>query len=323
MDGQTKNIMTQYIRALLTIFVIMIHSWVIYNSQFENIATIFIRNICNISVPTFLYISGFYFNKIKYLNYPKNYLVRKIKRLIIPLLIWNLIYFALFSNFDIKSLLTFNTAPHLYYLCVLFQLILLTPVLLKYPKLNYIMLLLNIAHLFIYRYMWICLDVQIPFHYYLFTAWIVYYILGLNNNKLPKSSGLLFIILLLFEFVYNLLIYYNIGLEYTLSQMNLVNFIVSLTFITFINSIIKVTIKSKVNKIIKEIGDLSFGIFLSHMLVLKVVEKILGLFVERMLIISIIGTILTLIICYLTIKILIKINKLTINSKYINYILGV
>ena len=323
MDGQTKNIRTQYIRAMLTLLVIMIHSLVIYNSHFENIAAIFIRNICNISVPTFLYISGFYFNKIKYLNYPKNYLVSKIKRLIIPLLIWNLIYFVLFSDFNIKSLLTFNTAPHIYYLCVLIQLILLTPILLRYPKLSYIMLLLNIAHLFIYRYIWISLNVQIPFHYYLFTAWIMYYILGLNSNNLPKSRGFLFIILLLFEFVYNLLIYYKIGLEYALSQINLVNFIVSSTFITFINSSIKETKKSKVNETIKEIGDLSFGIFLIHMLVLKVVEKIIELFFEPMLIISIIVTILTLIICYVTIKILIKINKLTINSKFINYILGV
>lgn len=323
MDGQTRNITTQYIRAMLIICVIIIHSLVTYNSQFENIVTVFIRNICNISVPTFLYISGFYFNKIKYKNYQKKYLFKKIERLIIPLLIWNLIYFMLFSNFNIKSLLTFNTAPHLYYLCVLIQLILLTPLFLKYPKLNYIMLLLNMVHLLIYRYMWICLNIQIPFHYYLFTAWSIYYILGLNNDKLPKSNGLLFILLLLFEFVYNLLVYHNIGLEYALSQINLVNFMVSLAFIIFINSIIKVNVKCKVNKIIKEIGDLSFGIYLSHILVLRVIEKILGLFFEPALIISIIAAILTLIICLLTIKILVRINRTTINSKFINYVLGV
>ena len=75
MAGQIKNIKTQYLRAFLIFLVILIHSLTNSNNSGERFMIISIRNICNVAVPTFFYLSGYYFNKIKYYKSPKNYIV--------------------------------------------------------------------------------------------------------------------------------------------------------------------------------------------------------------------------------------------------------
>lgn len=323
MAGQIKNIKTQYLRAFLIFLVILIHSLTNSNNSGERFMIISIRNICNVAVPTFFYLSGYYFNKIKYYKSPKNYIMGKIKRLIIPLIIWNVIYFVIMSHFNLKSLLTFNTAPQLYYICVLLQLILLTPLLLKSKKLNYIFIVINILHLLLYRYLWMIKDINLGLHYYFFSAWVIYYLLGLNNDKLPKIKKTFFVFLIVLEIIYNFSIISKIGFEYTLSQINLFNLLVSISFIMCINQYISTYKIAKKFRHIEEIGDLSFGIFLIHMLVLKTIKFIMCIFLKESLLFMLINAILTFIISYLIIKVLIYLNKKTINSKFINYVLGV
>lgn len=191
-----KNLYFQKLRAILILLVIFIHAN--YESAgFNNYILIFIRTISNIAVPTFFFLSGYFFNKNKYQNGGKEYINSKILRLLIPLLIWNALYFAVnYKNINICSFITFRTEGHLYFIVVLIQLILLTPHILKYENnkyLKWLIIFITPFFLLTHRILNLNFDYTIPLHEFYIFGWLIYYIVGLKydfvQNIFNKISG--------------------------------------------------------------------------------------------------------------------------------------
>ena len=188
-----KNNYIQKIRGLLILGVIFIHCMFQCENNLYNCIIIFIRTFCNLSVPIFIFLSAYFYNIQKYKNNPKSYVYQKIKRLIIPLLIWNLIYFIVnYNKLNFKDFITFDTAPQLYFILVLIQLIIITPLLIKGLKnKNIKILLFSITPicLILYRILSIFFHFTFPFYKLFFTNWLIYYLIGLEINMSKKNNN--------------------------------------------------------------------------------------------------------------------------------------
>ena len=308
-----KNRYIQTIRGFLILFVIIIHSITESNSDIENIFLIIVRTLCNVAVPLFIVFAGYFFNEQKYKE-SKEFILKKILRLLIPLLIYNILYFILSMEFDIWKLLIFNTAAHLYYILVIIQLILLTPLIIKYNSLKKIFFIITPIYLLIYRFIWMSSgQSMIPLPQYYFVAWSIYYIVGLmlkHNNILNiKKYHVLIVFILIMG--YNIFIYYKLGLEYALSQMNIPNMIFSILVSIYLINNKKDNIDEN---IFSKIGDNSFGIYFIHLFVIMVLNKMLGNIDFNPIIFTILKTVITIFVSYYGIKTFTKITKNKFNK---------
>ena len=109
----------QMVRGICILFVILIHILYTNNSMSTEYFNIFVRRIINFATAVFIFMSG-YFSKC---DNTKEFYKKKLSRLVMPLVIWNLIYlFLLLFNDEVsiisllKSFLLVKTAPHLYYI---------------------------------------------------------------------------------------------------------------------------------------------------------------------------------------------------------------
>lgn len=319
-----KNNNTQFIRAVLILMVIVIHS-ISECSYCENFVIILFRTLCNLAVPIFFFISGYYFNVKKYENNKRKYIFNKVTRLLIPLLIWNVIYFLLSQGHEFKRLVTFSSAGHLYFIVVLIQLILITPLILKLYNKTFFRCIVYIStplYLIIYRILWIKYNIDIPLHQYYFFAWIIYYMEGIRYRnyrittyKLTKLMKIGMCVLFLLVYIYNTVIYVNVGFDYSLSQMNVLNMLNALLIFRFIYYFIMKD-KKVTNKLLIDIGNKSFGIYFIHMLMLRIVDMVFK-GANMHIYIIIIKIILTLAMSYICMKLFEKFN-----NKRLNKILG-
>lgn len=284
-----KNNYWQMIRGICIVLVILIHVLYINNSAHMAYFNIIVRRIINFSTAVFIFIAG-YFSKFVSV---KEFYIKKIIRLLIPLIIWNIIYcFMLYftdklSVFSmIKLFLLVKTAPHLYYIVVLLQLFLLCPSLLKYinntlnKRIVYIPLLITPLFVLFITFLRIYLHINIPLYNYWFFGWISYYYLGLLIRKKEsidriknKNNIIIPILCLLLTIFEGILLkkYFNLY-DIAISQLTLSNSIysISICILLYSNSH-----KSNYSKILCKIGNYSFGIYLSHILFLKTFKKII------------------------------------------------
>lgn len=267
-----KNQYFQTIRGILILFVIAIHSITSSNNEMCNLIYVFFKTILNVAVPFFLVLAGYFFNENKH-NEDYKYIFKKVIRLLIPLIIYNFIYFILIDRHNIKNLLTFSSACHLYYIVVIIQLIILTPVLLKHRKSLNILMIITPMYLLIYRITWIIKGgIVIPLHQYYFFAWSIYYVIGLLLRKYNISiNKITLIISFIFSLTYNIFIYKILGIEYALSQMNIINMIFSLMVAVYFINNKKDNIKSN---ILSKFGDVSLGIYFIHLFIIGILNKI-------------------------------------------------
>lgn len=165
-----KNRYFQFLRGILIICVVFIHTMYKNTNPSINYINIGLRCLVNFCVAIFVFISAYFVKKIG--ENPKEYIFSRFKRLIIPLLIWNLLYFIfeIVTGTDIirsiKNFAIFNSAAQLYYVIVLFQLVVLTPLILKY-------------------------EVNIPLYQYWFFGWLIYYLIGLDKRNKKIMNTLL------------------------------------------------------------------------------------------------------------------------------------
>ena len=282
-----KNNYIQKIRGICILLVILIHT--LYLDNNSNIYyNIVIRRIVNFATAAFIYIAG-YLTKI---DDTKLFYEKKIKRILIPLLIWDIIYFLVayinYSNtLNIKSVLKKiilgTSAPHLYYLYVLIQLFILAPLIFKYlekSKSNFkkiIPLIITPTYnIFISIYS-ILLNKQFPLYNYWFFGWFSYYYLGIllkqNSILFKKKEIEVSIVPIILLSIIEGIIHYVSFKDYSLATSQL----------TFSNSLYSILIccliycnknKNTQNTFIVQTGNYSFGIYLSHMLVMKATKKI-------------------------------------------------
>lgn len=115
----------QVIRGICALLVIFIHSMYLTNTNYDYL-NIFFRSITNFSVAAFIFLSGYLTKEEKVSLFYK----KKLKRIFVPLLLWDIIYTGISVIFNgignsteiLKSFLLSEHSVHLYYLYVLLQL---------------------------------------------------------------------------------------------------------------------------------------------------------------------------------------------------------
>ena len=135
----SKSKYFQSIRGVCILAVILIHSLQFSDNIMANYLFIGIRSCINFCVAVFIFMAGYFTNINKFDNDKKGFYKTKFKRLVIPLLLWNLIYVSIklicgkYENTYslIKSLFSFSSSAQLYYILVLIQLFILLPLIIK------------------------------------------------------------------------------------------------------------------------------------------------------------------------------------------------
>lgn len=246
-----KDQRIQTFRAMAIIAVVMVHTMPPGNWQ------IFLRPLINFPVATFLFLSG-YLTRESNENWSAFYR-RRLSRIAVPYIVWTVIY----SLPDIsssglialaKNLVSANACGTLYYIFVYAQFVLLIPFLFKLAKSRY-------------RYLgWLIAPVSVG--------------LLLGNKIINKKYNLptlttvyaVSIVLQMIEgYIWAKLDAGNCG-----SQLKLSSLLSSSIFVLILYTLLQSNTLQPRSRILTLIGEYSFGIYLSHILFLRILEQSIG-----------------------------------------------
>lgn len=173
----------------------------------------------------------------------------------------------------IKNFLTGNSSAPLYYILVLLQLVMITPLLfrLRQNKVTHLLLyLISPVHVVFIYFFNFRYGYQLSGYETLFTAWLLFYVLGIDCRPgefsivINRTHGwhvLIGLLLSIFE-SFLLVRLYGSVVSFTFSQIRLGNYIYCIAIIIWL-------VKNKFNKnvkctTLKHLGDYSFGIYFIH-----------------------------------------------------------
>ena len=283
----------QAIRGTCILAVVLIHSLggfdysASYGTEF-----LILRQIINFTVAVFVFMAGYFVNIDKLTNKEKsvNWLFIRLERLCIPFVIWSLVYSGLDLLKNVHSEEEINwiryayrfivgkSAVPFYYIVVLMQMTLHTPMIVKVVKKNSVFskilwLVTPIYLFFVYAWNYI---VGAPPRLYetLFPAWFGFYYLGVfvKCGKKFSCSGYMVIGSLLLSIIEALgLRCIELDIGFYTSQITVGSFLYSATMIGWLLK--KSKEKSYKNQLLVKVGDCSYGIFYIHMVVLMVVGR--------------------------------------------------
>lgn len=289
---KVKNMKDNYfqvIRAICIMAVILIHLKAGTSETGTLDYWIVFRRIINFPVAVFFFLSGYFVNKNKVKEDSLTFIMTRSLRLLIPLFIWGFVY-NFFSSKDLIFNLTFVarsilglTAAHLYFIVVLIQLVILTPLLIKLVDLNnkcINIFLLSITPLFlIILYIAnIVYGINIPYYTTFFVGWFIYYYLGILLRKLNldfdkiKTSKLLVLSLISLAIsIGEAFLLKDKAIFLSTTQLSFSNIIYSISLIFLILKVHKTNAINSTN-ILVLIGNYSFGIYFIHLAIMKVVN---------------------------------------------------
>lgn len=308
--GKVLSDKIKSLQFIMICLVILLHSYNITTKQMivplhiEFIEKFFSYGICRVAVPMMGLISGFlYFYKpFKY----KEKLISRLKSLIIPYLIYNLliILLVIITNFDFNNILelTSKYTYHLWFLKHLFIIVIISPII--YFLLKKSKIILSIIAL----YLVICEDSIY------FASLLGYFIIGALGSELYKNSE---------KIKYNLnsvvinsrvifveaAIWLCLAFIYTISENYIFRNLSIISGILFSLEIVKVIIN---NSYILDVSKYSFFIYLLHEPLSTLIKKV---------IITILIKNGTLLLIYYFINPIVVVILLSIIGKKISYIL--
>lgn len=277
---ERKDDKIQLLRGLAIISVVIIHTYPI------GIFGVFLRPFVNYAVALFIFLSG-YLTKIDIPNY-KPLIFKRVKKVVVPYLLWSVIYMIPqgFTNFGF-NLLTGQTCGTFYYVFVYVQFVLLTPLIAKLIKSKYRWVGWFITPVFTVAVKYILhlggyASVGAYYNYW-FVAWFIFYYLGmvLGNNVLEiKKNNTLNAVMYAAAILLSCgegFLWYNLNdINMTTSQLRLTSLATSLTAILIAYQYIRSNKKTGggiVSRVLLVLGNTSFGIFLSHILIKNILES--------------------------------------------------
>tara|TARA_B100000963_G_C22537922_1_gene630734 strand:- start:200 stop:1219 length:1020 start_codon:yes stop_codon:yes gene_type:complete len=336
-----KDRITYYdlLRGLAIIGVVAIHStrigYTFDDTSIDFNVTVFWRQMINFSVPMFIAISG-YFLANKETNSKESYLKfikKQIPRVLIPYLLWSVLYLGIsyLRGASLSSLVyqlfTFTSSTPFYFIILIIEYYLLLPILQKLatPKgliISALVSSLSCILIFYFRYY---TNVQLPiFVVGSAPSWLIFFVLGiyLRNNAIKLNNRTLIFLLILglglslFE-TYTLYHFFNdIGNSVTAVKVSSFVYSTFLILFAFKNA----DRNFSKTKMLAYFGEISFGIYLSHMFfmmgVIFIITKLLPILKDNALIYQFSLIALTLSCCLIFALITRKINK-TIAVKYL------
>ncbi len=206
--------------------------------------------------------------------------------MLIPYLIWTCTYLikeAIFDNVSIKHVIYAfmfgKAAAPFYYIVVLMQLTLLTPWLVKYRR-KWMYLITPVYLFFVYAYNIATGSMPILYET-LFPAWFFFYLLGMDCkagrfNKVIEQLHFGWIIVALMISFVEAFILLKLGCadSFASSQIKISSFIYTAVIALFLQKKEKSVGKNRLSTV----GDLAYGIFYLHMLVLEIIHKVLTVY---------------------------------------------
>lgn len=301
-----------YLRGLAIIGVIVIHT---IGGAYSKNDLIYMFNInldlvSSFSVPLFIFISGLvltYNYSDKDINY-NSFIRKRLNSILIPYLVWSIIYLIYRvvinrENIDIfiivKKIILGSASFHLYFFVLMMQFYLFFPIILKFilkfkdkhKELLILTFLFNYILISVYYYYFFNYVNEIIIRK-IFVFWIFYFILGsvigLNHefykNIISKISFTTSAILFFIALNYVIIPFYLDGLvsnTYELFWMRPQVLVYATVFIfiafKFKNELNPKYILNLPFMLLKELGKNSFGIYLSHILILNILLGLLNL----------------------------------------------
>jgi surface polysaccharide O-acyltransferase-like enzyme len=170
------NIRIQLVRGMAAAAVVCIHSTTPY------FAGVWIRPFLNFAVGTFLFLSG-YLTSARIVSTTAFYRGR-LSRVLVPYTIWSLLYTLVYNNWGsfVKNYLTGNACDIYYFIIVYIQMVLLTPLLARLIKTGYRWLGFMPSVLFVViKYYLLFNGRNLPelINLNFFWGWLAFYYLGL------------------------------------------------------------------------------------------------------------------------------------------------
>lgn len=187
-------------------------------------------------------------------------------------------------------MITGKAAPQMYYIPVYIQFMLFTPFLEKLAKSKYRCIGWTISPIsvVVFKYIWLFSRIELNKYGVIIYSiccmpWMTFYYLGLlignhieEKKFAPKILIIGYVISILFQMGEGY-IWYQIGESNCGTQLKFSSFLTStiacLIAHCYIKSRSEVSGKKKIEKWIASIGDCSFGIYLSHIMIMKVLRK--------------------------------------------------
>lgn len=277
---QSKSV--QILRGIAIIAVVFIH-----NTP-NGLAQVFCKPFLNFSVCLFLFLSGLLSNLSNW-NASK-----RIVKVLIPYILWTLIYTVLNNMSDpisipvtfFKSVFTARAAAIMHYVFVYSELTILVPIIDKLAKSKYKYWGFLISPIEIIVMRTIPLIMGIEVNTFVSTimnisclGWFIYFYLGyLIGNKFIvvnvdcKKLSILWIISIILQIAEGFY-YYSLGNVNCGTQLKITATITGLIFAMIAYSYITRG-ETRTLKMLKVLGDNSFGIYFSHLAVMAVINRV-------------------------------------------------
>ncbi len=302
-----KNNIWQAVRGICILAVVLIHcpnaiAFGYHSSIFY--VWLVIRQMLNFPVAVFIFLSGFFVNQDKCITAPKMFVSeRAVKRLLIPYLFWSFLYsipYIFSESFSCKTLVwhfvTGKSATPLYYIIVLIQLVILTPLLIRFLRMKNklittLLYLITPLYLLTMYYFGIILHRTLPLYATVFPAWLIFYLLGLQCRMSQefavkmKSLGKFSIIpiMVLLECGEALvLMVFGANISFVISQIRITSFLYALILIcVFWQKAEAETLQNQNtfrHKFLIYLGNYSYGIYFVHYFFIKLSNKLLVIF---------------------------------------------
>lgn len=291
------------LRGLAIIGVVAIHSSGIgYTFPVDSVDfnfTVIWRQLINFAVPMFLSISGFFLvNKnIETQNEYILFLKKQIPRVLIPYVIWSFLYLSIsyirgISLFVlIYKFFTFQTAGPFYFVILIIEYYILLPVLQKFATIkgliySSIISLCSCSFIFYLRYY---MKISLPLYIYgSAPSWLFFYILGMfirkNGVKLKNVTIIIFVLVGFgLSLIETFVVYYkfhSIGDSVTaikISSFVYSSFVILLAFKNYNRKFNKIP-----TSILTYLGQISYGIFLSHMFFMSTFNFLIKIFIPKL-----------------------------------------
>lgn len=276
-----KSYNIQLLRGLAIIAVVCIH-----NSP-SGIGQVVVRPFINFGVALFLFLSGYLSHATSWKPW------KRIKKVAIPYILWNIVYTAIsyhdnLARFPVglvKNLLIASGAAVMYYIFIYVQFTLLIPVIdsMARSKFKWVGFLITPAEIITMRLIPLIMGIEVNRYISIIMGisclgWFTYYYLGylIGNNlieiNLSKSKVLvLWIIAMCLQFAEGYW-QFSKGIENCGTQLKLSSILTGVFFC--IGALYFMLENTKKVKWLKLIGDISFGIYFSHLAVMSVLNKI-------------------------------------------------
>ena len=233
-----------------------------------------------------------YFTRNEKVKSVKNFYFSRLERLLVPYIIWSLLYLGLrgklISSECFKILVTGDASWQLYYIIVLLQCVLLTPMFIRFNVGLKFSVIAFLGYMLIkYYYLWKGMKwLSFP----LCIEYLPFYTLGIwagNNNgsiKLKESKILIFSSIPLFAGVsfVEAVMWNNQGKQaMAMSQGKITSYCFAMSVIMLFwvraTSITEKNVKKYANRVLEKIGNLSYGFFFAHMLFVYLIQKVWNL----------------------------------------------